>query len=348
MRQQAHLIDTGRSSRPPGRRIGLGLARLLLGLPLVAGIAWGSLALWFDGPASRPLAGLLATGFALGSLSVLALVRPLWRAALVVLLGLALVIGWWLLIPASNDRDWQPDVARLSTATVDGHRLTVHNVRDFDYRSETDYTQRWETRTFDLDKLKGVDLFLSFWGPTLIAHTIASWEFADGSHLAISIEARKAKGQSYSAVRGFFRQFGLYYVVADERDLIRLRTNYRGERVYLYRIKMPAATARALLLNYFADINLLAEHPRWYNALTHNCTTMIRYHMQQVSPGRPWDWRILANGYADELAYERGAIDTTLPFAELRARSDITERAKAANQDPRFSERIREGLPGAR
>jgi hypothetical protein len=282
-------------------------------------------------------------GFALGSLSVLALLRPFRRAALIVLLALALVIGWWLLIPASNDRDWYPDVARLSRATVDGNRLTIQNVRDFDYRSETDYTERWETRTFDLDGLKGVDLFLSFWGPTLIAHTIASWEFADGSHLAISIEARKAKGQSYSAVRGFFRQFGLYYVVADERDVIRLRTNYRGERVYLYRTTMPAA--RALLLDYLADVNRLAEHPRWYNALTHNCSTTIRYHVQHVSPGRPWDWRILANGYVDELAYERGAIDTKLPFAELRAHSDVTERAKAADRDPDFSQRIREGLP---
>jgi hypothetical protein len=137
-------------------------------------------------------------------------------------------------------------------------------------------------------------------------------------------------------------------VVADERDLIRLRTNYRGEQVFLYRIKMPAAKARALLLDYLADVNRLAEHPRWYNALTHNCTTMIRYHVQHVSPRRPWDWRIFANGYVDELAYERGAIDTTLPLAELRARSDITERAKAADQDPGFSQRIREGLPGER
>jgi hypothetical protein len=327
------------------RRGSLALVRLLLGLVLVAGIAWGSLALWFDGSTARGLAGLLAAGFALGSLAVLVRLRPFWRASLIVLLALGIIAGWWLFIPASNDRDWYPDVARLPRATLEGSRLTLQNVRHFDYRSETDYTERWETRTFDLDGLKGVDLFLSFWGPTLIAHTIVSWEFADGSHLAISIEARKAQGQSYSAVRGFFRQFGLYYVVADERDLIRLRTHYRGERVYLYRTTMPAAQARALLLAYLTDVNRLAEHPRWYNALTHNCTTTIRYHLQHVTPGRPWDWRIFANGYLDELAYERRAIATELPFAELRARSDITERAKAADRDPRFSQRIREGLP---
>jgi hypothetical protein len=149
-------------------------------------------------------------------------------------------------------------------------------------------------------------------------------------------------------MRGFFRQYELYYVVADERDVIRLRTNYRGERVYLYRIRMPSARARAILLDYLAEINRLAERPRWYHALTHNCTTVIRHHVQNVSPGNPWDWRILANGYLDELGYERGMIDTSLPFPALRARSEITAKAQAADQDPAFSQRLREGLPGQR
>jgi len=194
----------------------------------------------------------------------------------------------------------------------------------------------------------GVDLFLSFWGPTLIAHTIASWEFSDGRHLAISIETRKEVGESYSALRGFFRQYEIYYVVADERDVVRLRTNFRGEQVYLYRIQVGPDGARALLLDYLKEVNSLAEQPKWYNALTHNCTTTIRYHAQNVAAGRPFDWRLLANGYLDELGYERGQIDTSLPFAELKKRSDITERARAAGDAPDFSERIRVNLPGAR
>ena len=180
-----------------------------------------------------------------------------------------------------------PDVARFPAATIAGRQVIIHNLRNFDYRSETDYTEQWETRTFDLDQIRGIDLFLSFWGPTLIAHTITSWEFADGSHLAISIETRKEKGESYSALRGFFRQYELYYVVADERDVIRLRTNYRGERVYLYRLKVRPEFARALLLDYLAEVNRLAGRPRWYNALTHNCTTVIQHHVRQVSPGYP-------------------------------------------------------------
>jgi hypothetical protein len=236
-------------------------------------------------------------------------------------------------------------VARTPRATFRGNTVTIENLRNFDYRSETDYIERWETRTYDLDRLRGLDLFLSFWGPTLIAHTIMSWEFDEGPPLAISIETRKEKGESYSAVRGFFRQYELYYVVADERDIIRVRTNYRGERTYLYRLRIPAAPARELLQGYLAEANRLVERPRWYNALTHNCTIAIRKHVQALAGDRPWDWRLLANGHLDELGHERGHIDTSLPFAELKARSDITERAKAADKSPDFSQRIREGLP---
>lgn len=320
--------------------------RIFLWLLALAGVVWGALALWFDGPAERWLAGSLATGFAAVCLALLVVVRPFSRALLAAAIVFLILLGWWFHLAPRNDRDWSADVAQLPTATLDGNRLTIHNLRDFDYRSETDYTPRWETRTFDLDKLQGVDMFLSFWGPTLIAHTITSWVFADGPPLAISIETRKERGESYSAIRGFFRQYELYYVVADERDVIRLRTNYRGERVYLYHIRMPVAMARALLLDYLAEVNRLAEQPRWYNALTHNCTTVIRHHVQNISPGNPWNWRILANGYLDELGYQRGTIDTSLPFPELRARSEITAKAQAADRDPAFSQLIRQGLPG--
>jgi hypothetical protein len=323
----------------------IALAVLLMPVIGVA-LAWCAAALWFDGPATRWLAGALAMGFLAGGFALLVWVRPLGRAVLAVMLAIVLCVVWWLQISPCNDRDWSPDVARLPRAALAGTRVTIANVRNFDYRTETEYTERWETRTYDLDRLQGLDLFLAFWGPTLIAHTIMSWEFADGHHLAISIETRKEKGESYSALRGFFRQYELYYVVADERDVIRLRTNYRGERVYLYRLRIRPEAAKAILLDYVQEVNRLAETPRWYNALTHNCTTAIRYHVQHVAEGRPWDWRILANGRLDELGYEQGRLDTSLPFAELKARSDITAKAKAAEAATDFSRRIREGLPG--
>ena len=204
----------------------------------------------------------MAGGLALVSILLAALVRPFLRGLVAALLPVVAVAVWWASIPPSNTRDWAPDVARTARATFDGSRVTIENVRNFKYRSESDYDQRWETRTYNLDRIRGVDLFLSFWGPTQIAHTIVSWEFDDGQHLAISIETRKEKGESYSALRGFFRQYELYYVVADERDLVGLRTNYRGEQVYLYRIRVPASQARALLVDYLNEVNRLADHPR--------------------------------------------------------------------------------------
>jgi hypothetical protein len=313
---------------------------------VVAAVAWAALALWLDGPSSRVLAGSLAAGLVLVSILFAALIRPFLRGVVVALFLVIVVAIWWTWIPPSNNRDWTPDVARTARANFDGSRVTIQNVRNFNYRSESDYDQRWETRTYNLDQIRGVDLFLSFWGPTQIAHTIASWDFDVGQHLAISIETRKQKGESYSALRGFFRQYELYYVVADERDLVELRTNYRGEQVYLYRIRIPASEARALLVDYLEEINRLADHPQWYNALTRNCTTTIRGHAQNVRAGGRLDWRLLANGHLDELLYERGQIDTDLPFAGLRAHSNITEKAKAARDSPDFSVRIRQGLPG--
>ena len=320
------------------------LATIALSMLVAIGVAWATLALWLDGPQSRTLAGMLVVGLVLVIVLSLALIRPLLRGLAISVLPIVAVALWWSSIPPSNSRDWTPDVARTARATFDGSHVTIQNVRNFNYRSENDYDQRWETRTYDLDRIQGLDLFISFWGPTEIAHTIVSWDFDDGQHLAISIETRKEKGESYSALRGFFRQYELYYVVADERDLVGLRTNYRGEQVYLYRIRVPPAQARALLVDYLDEVNSLADHPEWYNALTQNCTTTIRGHTQHIGAAGSFDWRMLVNGHLDELLYERGQIDTSLPFAEIKLRSDITDKAKAADDSPDFSAKIRQGL----
>ena len=315
------------------------------GWTLLAGASlWAGLALWIDGPAAQWLRILLVAGYALAVLAVVVTLRPPRRAPAVVLLFLFVVL-WWTSIPASNDRDWLPDVARPPRAELDGDRLTIHNLRDFEYRSETDFTEHWETRTFDLSRLRGMDLFFSFWGPTAIAHTITSWDFDDDRHLAISIETRKEKGEEYSALRGFFRQYELIFVVADERDVVRLRTNFRGEDVYVYRLDVSPADARVLLLRYLEEINQLRERPQWYNALTENCTTAIQRLAWSGARRSWWSWKLLVNGYFDELGYDIGAIDRSLPFAVLKAKSHINERAKAADADPRFSVRIRDELP---
>ncbi len=319
--------------------------RVVLSVVIVAVVAWSVAAIWIDGPKNRVLAAALCTLIAAGSLVLMLVVRPWWWGCMGAVVAFVIVLAWWLSIAPRNTRDWQPEVARLPSAVINDNLVTLRNVRNFSYPSPTAVVERWEQRTYSLDRVEGFDMFLSSWGAPGIAHTISSWEFSDGQHLAISIETRKVKGQEYSALLGFFRQFELYYVVADERDVIGVRAGPRREDVHLYRIRGSPAVARALLLNYLAEVNELARAPRWYNALTHNCTTEIRHHVQQVGAGNPFDWRILANGYIDELGYKRHQINTSMPFPELRRRSDVTARARAAGDRGDFSQLIREGLP---
>ena len=266
------------------------------------------------------------------------------------LLFTALIACWWFAIPPSNTRNWQPDVQVLPWAEIRGDRVTVHNIRNCDYRSETDYTVRHYDRTFDLKQMTGVDLALVYWGSPHIAHTMLSFGFKDGSYLCFSIETRKEVGEAYSAIKGFFKQFELTYVVADERDLIRLRTNFReggtGEDVYLYRMNVPIDFARKVFIDYLHEVNSLKERPEWYRAISGNCTTNIRRHTAQFSTDPVLDWRLIANGHLDELLYERGILDRSLPLPELKKRSHINERARVIGNTPQFSRLIRAGLPG--
>ena len=264
---------------------------------------------------------------------------------LIVMVFAVVLLGWFSIEP-SHERNWQADVAKLPFAEIRGDRVTVHNVRNASYRSETDFSVRFEDRELDLSKLRSIDLFLVHWGSPVIAHTIMSWGFEGDDYLAVSIETRKEEGESYSALRGFFRQYELVYIVADERDVVGLRTNHRGEDVHLYRLDVPVEGARLLLLAYLDAINQLYEQPEWYNAMTHNCTTTIQHLAAPYEQKSWWSWKLLLNGYFDELAYDIGAIDRSMPLSDLRELSYINPRAMAAgSDDPKFSVRIRAGLP---
>ncbi len=206
------------------RRVGY----ILLGLVVIGLAFWGSPAIWYTEPVQHDGLRLgLAIGFAfLGLVAVIACF--LGRMAWLMPFGAAVLIvfGWWSSIDPSNDREWQPDVARLASAEINGDIVTIRDIRNFAYRSETDFTPRWYDKTVDLRKLDSLDLIAVYWMGDAIAHTIVSFGFA-GEHIAISIEIRKERRESYSTIAGFFRQYELYYVVGDERDVIGLRTTYR-------------------------------------------------------------------------------------------------------------------------
>lgn len=307
-------------------------------------IGWETLVVYY---ANLPEAFRLpaAVLVAVVSLGVLLAVRPARRSVLIFLGFFSIIVCWFLLIPASNDRDWLPDMAKLSWAEIDGDQITVHNIRNFDYRSETDYTPAYYDKRFDLRQLEAVDVVAVYWMGPAIAHVFLSFGFAGGDHLAVSIEARKEKGEGYSTLKGFFRQYELYYVVADERDVIRLRTNYRKdppEEVYIFRAQGPVENGRRLFMAYINKINSLKDRPEFYNTLTTNCTTNIWLSTRVNADHPAFSWKILLSGYVPEYLYEKGRLDNTVPFAELQRRGHVNARAQAADAATDFSRRIRQ------
>ena len=321
------------------------LRLILLSLAWIAAVicaAWAVGALYFDFPKAGAFVAVL---FFIALVAIVLFVPGKILKLASVLGAFAVVVSWWLTLKPSTDRAWQPDVARTAWADIHGDEVTIHNVRNCDYRTATDFTPHWEMRTVRISQITGMDVAINYWGSPWIAHPIVSFQFSDGLPLCFSIETRKTIGQQYSTLEGFYRQYTLIYIVADERDVIRLRTNYRQEEVYLYHTLASPAQARERFREYINTVNALNERPRWYNAVTSNCTTSIRA-QRAVNLRVPWDWRILLNGKADEMLYQDHAIATGgLSFTELKQRSLVDERARAADQDPDFSRTIREGLP---
>lgn len=328
-----------------GNRLGT-LGRVLAGVAVLLYGAWGGFALWYQLPFSRLAIGLVIGGWLLLSLVMAASIArrhtPVARTMLVVYLLAAIGLGtWWGTLAPSNDRVWADDVARMTHGSAVGNLVTLQNVRNFDWRTETDYIPRWETRRYDLDRLVTVDLVLSYWGNPAIAHTLVSFGFDDGEHIVFSVEIRKERHEEFSEVGGFFKQFEMSVVAADERDIVQVRTGARGEDVFLYNIDMPVSAMRELFLSYVQTANDLVREPRFYHTVIANCTTIVYRMMQAIVPGLPADYRILLSGYLPDYLYKLGALDKRYPLEDLKARAYIGERAARAGNTPDFSHEIR-------
>ncbi len=308
---------------------------LLFGVLVVAIVllgVWGSLALWFRAPFPETGRLVSATVFGLAMLALIVLAaRGRWRTALAPLALVPALFIWWHSLTPSNDRDWAVDVARPAIGEFKGDLLTIQNVRNFEWRSETDFTPRWESRTYDLTKLNDVDLVASYWAGEAIAHILVSFGFSDGQRIVWSIELRRTKTQTYSALASFFRQSELIFLAADERDIIRLRTTVRGEDVRMFPLKLRPGAARTLLGEYVDIANGYAASPRWYNTITANCTTMVFRIARVLHPYAPFNWRVLLSGYFPELIYSHGGIDKSVPWPQWRTKSQIDAAARAAD-----------------
>ncbi|WP_254427279.1 DUF4105 domain-containing protein [Rhodanobacter sp. C01] len=307
---------------------------------------WAALALWYQLPGNligRTI-GSAVWVIVVIALVTLAIARRSWLPLAAYAAIYALLLVWWANIAPSNNRLWADDVSRLLTGTVERSQVTLHNVRDFTWHADDNYDARWETRRYDLDQLVSADAVLSYWGNAAIAHAMISFGFADGSHVVFSVEIRKKRGQQYSAIGGFFKQFETILVAADERDIIRVRTNVRGEDDYLYPLRMDKPAMRELFLSYVRVANRLAVTPAFYNTITSNCTTIVYRMARQIDPGLPWHIGLLLTGYLPEYLYKVGALDQGMPIAELRQRGRITERARNSKVGDDFSGVIRGGI----
>lgn len=326
------------------RRVGWFALITAIALAVILAGVWTSLALYYRLPLPEGARVAAAAAFGLFTLAIVVslFTRWRWRALAAFAASFAIALTWWVSIKPPQGGVFVPEAARQVTGKIEGDRLTLTGVRNFVWRSVTDRTENWETRTYDLSKLNRLDLFISYWSGPEIAHTIMSFGFEDGEQLAWSIEVRYREGGAYSPIADAFKTDTLVILAADERDVIGLRTNVRGEDVHLYNLKVPPAEARSILVGYVEDANALAAEPRFYNSVTTNCTTAIIRIIRLAGESVPTDWRLLLNGYLPGYLYDRQLVDTSIPLAELRERSRISERARAFGLGPGFSAAIRE------
>lgn len=321
---------------------------------------WGGLALWYRIEGTRRAKAVWVVGWSGFATAMLVLSVAFSGAFCAVFLSafagaFAALLLWWRQLEPTAAADWLDDVAGMTVGEIDGNLVTLRQVRNFDWRTPTDYTARWETRLYDLDRLRSVDMILSYWRGPSIAHLLMSFGFAAprvgtaaSTYVAFSVEVRRKKSQEFSEIGGFFKQFELCIIAADELDVVRLRTHVRGERVYLYRLRLARAIMRALFLSYVSEANQLAIEPRFYNTVTVNCTTLVYQMMSRILGGLPLSHRLLFSGYMPDYVYAVGGFDRRWSLEELRTRGYVSDRARQSTRRDCFSADIRRGIPGIR
>jgi hypothetical protein len=265
------------------------------------------------------------------------------KKLLAVLILVVLFGAWYFSRTPSNERVWALDQQVLPYAEFDGDKVSVFNIRNFTYESVKEYTPAYYDKTFNVNDLQSLDYIVEPFGNMGAAHTFLSFGFENGDYLAISVEIRKEVGETFSPLKGLLRSYELMYVVADERDVVQLRTNYRKNNVYLYPVIASTDSIRLLFVDMLTRANALRERPEFYNTLTNTCTTNIAKHVNDISPKQiPWDLRLLMPENSDALAYELGLIDNSIPLEDLRKQHLITGKAEMYSTSENFSELIRE------
>ncbi|MBA2777725.1 DUF4105 domain-containing protein [Billgrantia kenyensis] len=319
----------------------------IIGSALALAMVWGAAALWYRLPGSPLMRRFAVAGWGLAGLVLVTLgVQGLWLAHGVQLVLMMVLLIWWFQLKPAHDRPWSGDVAYLATGEVRHDRLCLHHVRDFDWRTRDEATEQWQPRSYDLDRLDSVDMIVSSWGRPGVAHVMISFGFEAERFVLFSVEVRRLKGERFSEIGGFFRQYELAIVATEERDAVGLRAKVRRERISLFRLNMPRHAIRSLLLAYVEEANALAESPRFYNTVSANCTTLIIDMARSIGARLPFDYRWLVTDRLPSYAFKVGGLWPGYSLSELEARGRIDPQARAAHRASDFSQRIRRGVPG--
>ena len=335
---------------------GMFLAHSFFSLFILLSSVWFCLAIWIQQPLGQTFSYAFIAIWSVFALSILGFyfsrkILPRKTTCLIYLVAFICSLLWYFNIPAKQDRQWSPEVSRIFSYQQQGNMVTIHNVRNFDWHSESQYNEHWDTRSYNLDHITGVNIITSYWMGPEIAHTLVSFNFSDQKPLVFSIEIRKEKTESFSAIGGFFRKFELSLIAADEKDIVYTRSNIRGEQVYFFPIKMPKREMKALFEEYLNKSSQLAQQPKWYNTLTSNCTTLVFDMIQAISPKKlPLDYRLFASGYLPNYLYDLDALNHEWTMKEWYQKAHINPRtAEFAHfkypNSTNFSKVVRLGLP---
>lgn len=307
---------------------------------ILAASAWAATAVWLQ------LSGLVRLIALVLLVGVTLAVLGLWgfdHRGLAMTLGAGAVVavgGWYHTILPRQDRDWAIDVSRGVTARVEGDQVTLSNIRDFVWTSETEATPRWFSEAYDLRQLDSLDMFTSVWSSSDIAHLLVSFGFSSGQHVVFSVEIRREKGEEFNEIGGFFRQFEQVLIAATEEDIVKLRTNYRKEQVRLYPVHLTPAQIRVMFLSYIELAQALEAEPRFYNTLTSNCTTAVWKLARNLKPDLPIDRRLVLSGRLPDYLTDLGVIDA-VPAVERDAAALVTPKGQLFDGTKPFSELIR-------
>ena len=334
------------------KSIALKFAHGLFSLFVVLSSAWLCMAVWIQQPINSLVSYALIGIWIAFALSILGIyfssVFSRRKDILVYCLAFLAGLVWYFSLPALQDREWNPEVAKMLSYEKHGDQITLHNVRNFDWHADGGYTESWETRHYNLNEITGVNIITSYWMGPQIAHTLVSFDFANSAPLTFSIEIRKEKTEDFSAIGGFFRKFEVSLIAADEKDIIYTRSNARGEQVYFFPIKMGEAERKALFEEYLSKSDDLAKHAKWYNTLTSNCTTLVFDMVQAVSKKElPVDYRLLASGYLPNYLYDLNAISHQWSMQTWYQRAHVNPRVSKQQHlsSEQYSKLLRQGLP---